>query len=258
MLPRAQALIAARAREVLEADFAARKLVDFDGPHGFEYSAVASGRTKPVQVTPAATGRLRVVLPLLELRVPFELPLAALDDVDRGADDLPLDEVATAARQLAELEDRTVFYGVEQAGIVGLYSGSSQPKLSLPSDFRELPDAIAAALAQLQIAGVAGPYAIALDRASYLAFLGSTGPGGYPTLQHIRKLVDGPTVLAPSLDGALVVSLRGGDFVLTVGQDASVGYESHDREKVRLFLEETLTFRLLSPEAVVPLVSRRT
>jgi uncharacterized linocin/CFP29 family protein len=242
---------------VLEADFSARKLVDFDGPHGFEYSAVATGRTLPVNVTPSVTGRLRVVLPLLELRVPFELPLAALDDVDRGADDLPLDEVAAAARQLAELEDRAAFYGVEQAGIVGLFSGSTQTKLPLPADFREFPDAIAAALEQLQLAGVAGPYAIALDRASYLAFLGSTGPGGYPTLQHIRKLVDGPTVLAPALDGALVVSLRRGDFVLTVGQDVSVGYESHDRETVRLFLEETMTFRVLSPEAVVPLVSRK-
>ena len=51
----------------------------------------------------------------------------------------------------------------------------------------------------------------------------------------------------------VVISLRGGDFVLTVGQDASIGHLSHDQATVRMYLEETLTFRSLSPEAVVPM-----
>lgn len=253
VLPRAYELIAGRAREVLEAQLAARKLVDFDGPHGYEFSAVSLGRTRAVKVAPNIDGRLRLLQPLLELRVPFQLSLPELDDVDRGADDLELEAVAAAARQLAELEDGAVFYGVESAGITGLIPGSSQPPIPLEQDFRSFPDQVSAALAQLHAQGVAGPYAIALDSPSYAALLRSTGPGGYPTLQHIRKLVDGPTVFAPALSGALVISLRGGDFTLTVGEDVSIGYLSHDQETVRLYLEETLTFRVLSPEAVVPL-----
>jgi len=252
VLPRAYELIAARAREVLEAWMAARKLVDFDGPRGYEFSAVALGRTKAIEFGPKVEARVRLLQPLIELRVPFELSLAELDDVDRGADDLPLDAVADAARLLAELEDRSVFYGVEAIGSEGLVSASSHPALPLPSDFRDFPAQVSAGLAQLHGAGVAGPYAIALDSDAYSALLGST-EGGYPTLQHIRKLVDGPTVFAPALRGAALVSLRGGDFKLTVGQDASIGYHSHDRTNVRLFLEETLTFRVLSPEAVVSL-----
>lgn len=253
VLPRAYEMIAARAREVLEARLAARKLVDFDGPRGYEFSAISLGRSKPIQVGPNVQGRLRLVQPLLELRVPFELSLAELDDVDRGADDIELDPVADAARKLADLEDKAVFYGVEAAGIEGLLSSSTQPKLTLSTDFSDFPNQISAALAQLHAAGVAGPYAIALDETSYAALLRSTGPGGYPTLNHVRKLVEGPAVFAPSLSGALVISLRGGDFKLTVGQDASIGYLSHDSEKVRLYLEETLTFRSLTPEAVVSL-----
>jgi uncharacterized linocin/CFP29 family protein len=252
-LPRAYELIAERAREVLESRLAARKLVDFDGPRGYAFSAVSLGRSRPIQVTPSVQGRLRLVQPLLELRVPFELSLAELDDVDRGADDIELDAVADAASTLADLEDKAVFYGVEAAGIGGLLTTSTQPKLPLNPDFTDFPDQISAAIAQLHSAGVSGPYAIALDEVSYAALLRSTGPGGYPTLNHIRKLVEGPAVFAPSLSGALVISLRGGDFVLTVGQDASIGYLSHDQEKVRLYLEETLTFRALSPEAVVQL-----
>jgi uncharacterized linocin/CFP29 family protein len=253
VLPRAYDLIAGRAREVLEAQLAARKLVDFDGPHGFGFSAVSLGRTRAVNVAPNVEGRLRLLQPLLELRVPFQLSLPQLDDVDRGADDLDLDAVAAAARQLAALEDGAVFYGVESAGITGLIPGSTQQPVPLGADFRAFPDLVSSAIAQLHAQGVAGPYAIALDSTSYTALLRSTGPGGYPTLQHIRKLVDGPTVFAPALSGALVISLRGGDFTLTVGEDVSIGYLSHDQETVRLYLEETLTFRVLSPEAVVPL-----
>ncbi len=257
VLPGAYELIAERAREVLEARLAARKLVDFDGPRGYAFSAISLGRSRPIQVpSRVPTGveaRLRLVQPLLELRVPFELSLAELDDVDRGADDIELEPVADAARKLADLEDKAVFYGVEAAGIAGLLTTSTQPQLPLNPDFQDFPDQVSAAIAQLHSAGVSGPYAIALDELSYAALLRSTGPGGYPTLNHVRKLVEGPAVFAPSLSGALVISLRGGDFILTVGQDASIGYLSHDSEKVRLYLEETLTFRSLSPEAIVPL-----
>jgi uncharacterized linocin/CFP29 family protein len=202
---------------------------------------------------PEVHARLRMVQPLMELRVPFQLSLAELDDVERGAQDIELESVAEAARTLADLEDKAVFYGVEEAAIAGMLATSTQPQVPMHADFRELPDQVSAAIAQLHAAGVAGPYAIALDEPSYTALLRSTGPGGYPTLNHVRKLIDGPSVFAPSLRGALLISLRGGDFTLTIGQDASIGYTSHDATSVQLYLEETLTFRVLSPEAVVVL-----
>jgi uncharacterized linocin/CFP29 family protein len=51
----------------------------------------------------------------------------------------------------------------------------------------------------------------------------------------------------------VVVSLRGGDFELVVGRDFSIGYLDHDAKRVRLYIEERFTFRLLSPQAAVPL-----
>jgi uncharacterized linocin/CFP29 family protein len=51
-----------------------------------------------------------------------------------------------------------------------------------------------------------------------------------------------------------VLSLRGGDAELVVGQDWSIGYLDHDARDVRLYLQETFTFRVLTPEAAVPLV----
>jgi uncharacterized linocin/CFP29 family protein len=66
-------------------------------------------------------------------------------------------------------------------------------------------------------------------------------------------LVDGPIVWAPAADGAVVMSTRGGDFELIIGQDFSVGYLDHTSTSVLLYLQESFTFRVLSPEAAVPL-----
>jgi uncharacterized linocin/CFP29 family protein len=109
------------------------------------------------------------------------------------------------------------------------------------------------ALTRLREAGVGGPFAIALSERCY-AELNEATEGGYPVLQHVRRLVDGPLVWAPGIDGAVVLSMRGDDFELTVGQDFAIGYLSHDAERVRLYIEESFTFWLLSPQAAVPLV----
>ena len=50
-----------------------------------------------------------------------------------------------------------------------------------------------------------------------------------------------------------MLSLRGGDFLFESGQDLSVGYDSHDGEAVQLYLEESFSFRVVTPEAAVAL-----
>jgi uncharacterized linocin/CFP29 family protein len=76
---------------------------------------------------------------------------------------------------------------------------------------------------------------------------------GYPVLEHIRRLVDGEIVWAPAIEGGLVVTTRGGDFELAIGQDISIGYLGHSRSAVELYLQESFTFRLLTTEAAVAL-----
>ena len=52
-----------------------------------------------------------------------------------------------------------------------------------------------------------------------------------------------------------MISLRGGDFELSVGQDFSIGYLDHNAERVRLYIEESFTFLVLSHQAAIPLTS---
>jgi uncharacterized linocin/CFP29 family protein len=55
------------------------------------------------------------------------------------------------------------------------------------------------------------------------------------------------------MEGAVVLSLRGGDFQLSVGQDFSIGYLNHSADTVRLYIQESFTFRVNTPEAAVAL-----
>lgn len=243
------------ARDTLKTCLAGRKLVDFEGPLGWKHSAVTSGRTRRVQDPhERVEARLRLVQPLMELRVPFRLSRDELDAVDRGAPDPKLDALEDAARRLAAAEDGLIFDGNEEACVRGMASGSDHEPLTLTTDYSAYPNVVSDALERLRIDGVGGPYAIALGPRCYTGLARTTGPGGYPVIQHVKRLLqDGPVVWAPALDGALVLSLRGGDFQVVVGRDASIGYLRHDEGSVELYLEESLTFRNISPEAAVPL-----
>ena len=101
--------IEAEAKRTLKRTLAARALVDFTGPLGWEHSVVNIGRAEPLREPPAQDGveaRLRIVQPLVELRVPFELARAELEAVARGAKDPDLDAVRKAALRSRFAEDR--------------------------------------------------------------------------------------------------------------------------------------------------------
>jgi len=245
------------ATRTLKTTLAARRVVDFVGPQGWSSSAVGIGRSEPIAASPAGTveARLRRVLPLVELRVPFEMRRADLNDIDRGAKDPDTQAVITAARAIAIAEDRSVFHGFAAAGIRGICEAQADAAIPISEDYEKFPEVVATALNKLRDEGVLGPYAIALGEQIY-AGVTETTSGGYPVLDHVGRLVDGPLVWAPGLAGAVVLSMRGDDFELTVGEDFSIGYLDHDADRVRLYIEESFTFWLQSPQAAIPLVHR--
>jgi uncharacterized linocin/CFP29 family protein len=124
--------------------------------------------------------------------------------------------------------------------------------LTLPADVKSYPGAVAQAVSQLRLAGVNGPYALLLGAESYTA-VGGASDDGYPVLQHIQRLVDEEIVWAPAIAGGVVLTTRGGDFELHIGQDISIGYLSHTETAVRLYLQESFTFLPLTAEAAVVL-----
>ena len=248
--------IDAEATRVLKLKLAGRKLVDFNGPLGPTAAAVNTGRREPLSKGPSdnVEATRRQTLPLIELRSSFELSREEIDAMERGAKDPELQPLIDAASRIAFAEDTAIFHGYGDGGIEGIEQASAHPILPIPDDFQNYPQSIAEATRVLRLAGVDGPYAIAMGPRYYAGLTQAVGDGGYPVLNVVRKLVDGPLVWAPAVNGAMVVSLRGGDFELTIGTDVSIAYQNHTDAVVRLYLLETVTFRVLTPEAAVALV----
>ncbi|GLX49085.1 putative 29 kDa antigen CFP29 [Streptomyces hygroscopicus subsp. hygroscopicus] len=239
------------ARRTFKRHVAARRIVDVPEAGGTGLAGVGTGHMEAVQApAEGVTAHTRGFQPLVELRVPFTIDRRQADAVLRGAKDADWQPVKDAARRLAFAEDRAVFEGYPAAGITGLRRGTSHPALSLPADVRDYPDAVTRAVTALRLAGVDGPYTLALSADAYTA-VSETSDHGYPVLRHIAGLLDGDIVWAPAIDGAFLLSGRGGDFELRLGQDVSIGYLSHDATSVTLYFEETLTFLAYTSEAVV-------
>jgi uncharacterized linocin/CFP29 family protein len=249
----AWAQIEEEASRTLKRHLAARRVVDVPDPRGLTLSAVGTGHLHQIEAPgDGIHATLRDAKAIVELRVPFELSRQAIDDVERGAADSDWSAVKEAARRIAFAEDRAVFDGYAAAGIQGIRKGSSNPGVALPTNARGYPDAVARAVSQLRLAGVNGPYALVLGGEAYTTASGGTDEG-YPVFHHIAREVDGGIIWAPAIEGGFLLSTRGGDFELDIGQDISIGYSSHSGTAVELYFLETFTFRLLTTEAVVVL-----
>ncbi len=250
----AWALIDDEARSVLTERLAARKLVDFDGPHGWGLAAVNTGRVELLDAQPVPDVHigLRRVLPLVELRTPIRLELMELDTIGRGGVDPNLLSVTRAAERMASAEDAAVFNGYGPERITGILEASPHEPRRV-REVTDLPRAIIDGTEVLRQAGVTGPYAVALGPRMYDELLAAS-PEGYPLVKQVeRQIVEGPVVRADPLEGGVVMSVRGGDYRLTVGQDHSVGYAHRDAHTVELYLTESFTFRVLEPKAAIGL-----
>ncbi len=252
ILPDAWKLIDAEAKRVLELNLGGRKVTDFRGPFGWTYAAVNTGRLALFSGAGEETHLgLRRVQPLLEARVPITLAIMELDTVARGGDDPALGPVVEAAKKTAHLEDSAIFNGLELAGIAGILPSSPHPPIPLPADIVQLPRAILDAKEVLRKAGINGPYALVVGAELYERVFAATDDG-HPIARRIeQQLVDRPIVRSEAVADAVLMSVRGGDYELTVGEDLSIGYAYHSKSEVELYLTESFTFRVLEAAAAV-------
>jgi uncharacterized linocin/CFP29 family protein len=234
---------------------AARKAVDVTGPDGLALAGMGTGHVTTID-PPAGgvTASLRDWRPVVELRVPFTLSRSQIDSVERGALDPDWQPVKDAAKKIAFAEDQAVFDGYAAAQITGVRQSSSNPALALPGEVRDYPDVVSKSVSQLRLAGVGGPYSLLLSADAWTA-VSETSDHGYPIREHLARVLDGDIIWAPAIDGALLLSARGGDYELRLGQDLSIGYQSHDADSVHLYFTESFTFAAYTTEASVPITS---
>jgi uncharacterized linocin/CFP29 family protein len=252
---RAWAMLDDEAKEHLVPALGARTLVDFAGPYGFEYSATNLGRVTLLASAPCdgVEARQRRVLPLVELRSDFTVSRSELTDFERGAVDTDLDDLDDAVNRIALAENSAVFNGFQAAGIQGIVGASPHKPVPLGTKPASFPSQVAKAVELMLREGISGPFGLALAPAAYTMVVETTENGGYPVFDHLRHILGGPIVRTPGIDGAVAVSLRGGDFLFESGEDLSIGYERADETSIHLYVEESFSFRVATPEAAVAL-----
>lgn len=231
----------------------ARRIADFDGPRGWNHVATQLGTFRPT-APPAPASKVRLSVPdirlLTEIRSDFSISWEAIDIFERVGPALDADSIEEAAREMALAEDHLVFYGSEYSP--GLLRSSESPHIAL-SDWsvpgRVVTDMLAA-VQRLDEHGIKGPYEAVLSPDHYYLYLQQTTEGGvYPAAKQL-SLVLRKVYSSPVIEGAILFTTRGGDFMITVGGDFILGYRWHDDKAVHLFCVETIAAQLQTPEAI--------
>lgn len=240
-----------QAAKVLRGNLSARKFVDVKGPMGWNYAALPLGRLSvpSAQEGKGVTYGIHQVMPLVEGRAFFELDVWELDNLARGAQDPDLSALEQAAAQMARFEENAIYNGFDEACIRGLSSVSEGN--TVKGSRNRLVDMITEGILKLGTDSVEGPYTLIADKKLWQTIVSKSE--GYPLKKRIESVIDGGIVLSPVVDQSYLVSTRGGDMEMVLGQDFSIGYHSATTEKVRLFITESFTFRVIAPEAIIRL-----
>jgi uncharacterized linocin/CFP29 family protein len=236
-------------------ELAGRHLGSLDGPRGWEHIGARVGTLRPCQ-GPDSTASVCVpeVVLLAELRSDFSLPWAAIEAFERGAPTLDARPAETAARDIALAEDLLLLYG-EPVG-AGFLTSKESPRVQVGdwAQSRRLLDDLLGAVHLLDTSGIPGPYEALLTAPRYYAYVKALSAGGYPTERHLRTVLAAVHRSVVLREAGVVYSTRGGDFVITVGGDLTVGYRQHDRDAVNLTCVETIAGQCLTPQALCLLV----
>lgn len=240
-----------QAKTVFRLNLSARRVVDVEGPNGLDYTALSLGRLvlEEKQSSQSLKYGLYKVQPLAEVRAEFQLDIWEMDNAERGARDIDLTTLIASAGEIAAFEEKAVYYGLKSAAIEGLKERSAHASLKKGEDAPSLLSAVVNGLGTLRGSGVEGPYSLVVPEKLWPTL--AVMDRGYPLPRYLKELLGGQLLVSSSVQDAFLLSTRGGDFRLVLGQDLSIGYGSHDSRTVKLYFSESFTFQVVTPEAVL-------
>ncbi len=238
-----------RAIEVLRSHLTARKAVHVEGPKGWDYTVVPEGRLALVEDENDVKTGVYKSTPLVEARVSFELDRWEMDNLVRGAKDVELEALEDAVHKLAVFEEEAIYNGYDKGQITGLKKSSDQETLNFGDDAKTILEMIAKGLIMLQDAFAEKPYNLVVGDEAWKRI--NRESNNYPLVKQVEELIGGKVIYSKVVEGAFLLPEDHDDLEMTIGQDYSIGYESHTDEKVRLFITESFAFRVLDPALII-------
>lgn len=238
-------------KQILGTSLTARNFVDIDGPNGLEQGGVSTGKLIIPEHQPneGINFGIREILPMIEVRKPFELDLWELDNIERGAKKIDFAPLENAVKQIAAFEEKIIYEGFDPVSIKGLEKAATKEPVAIPKDINAFLKVVGNQVIELGRNAVEGPYTLVINEEEWLELVKLSE--GYPVLKQLEEILGGKVLINHTNKDSFLVTERGGDYELILGQDITLGYGSHDTHKVKLYLTSSFTFRVLTPEAIV-------
>ncbi|MEX2015281.1 MAG: family 1 encapsulin nanocompartment shell protein [Candidatus Hydrogenedentales bacterium] len=252
--PEAWQEIETTAKASLTTFLSGRAVVDVALPAGWGLAAVNLGslRIPEKNEVDGVNWATRDSLPLIEVRIPFTVSQLDADNMTRGAQDMDLDALETAARRVANFEENAIYNGFAPGNMKGILEVSPHEPVRVEGGLDKLNEGVGEAIKRLHVEGINGPYALVLPTDQYHVLLETT-TRGYPLVKMLHELLEGGIHWSTALTRGVLLSTRGGDYQLVLGQDLSIGYAIHDKDNIELYFTESFAFRILEPAAAAPL-----
>lgn len=238
-----------RAKEVLKAYLSARKAVRVNGPKGLDFNVITEGRLGNIVEEAGLCYGTYKVQPLTEARIEFEMDRFELDNLERGAKDIDYEPLEKAAESIALFEENAVFNGLEKALIPGIKNSVQTGEIPMGKDQVSIMEALSKGLITLKKSYQDGPFDLLVSEEVYKRIL--SVETSYPLDERIEDLIGGKLIYNHVIDGAYLLPHDHEDLELTIGQDFAIGYQCHTHDKVKLFIRESFTFRVLDPSLIV-------
>ena len=229
-----------------------RKLLDIEGPYGIDLKSIPLGDTLTPHGDFSISTSATIPVPMIQSRFTLnQRDLAAFEAKGMPFDAAP---VTNAAFALAAAEDALVFEGSKTLGIAGLLNGpgARKQKLTAWSEAGAAANDIVRAVTEMDEAGFAGPYTLALSPGLYNSlFRLYPGGSGRTELDHINEVVGNNSVKAAGLKSGGALMARGKHFAtIVIGMDMTVGYVGPTEFGFDFTISESLVPRIVVPASV--------
>ncbi len=232
---------------VLKNNLSARKFTDVCGPLGWDKSSIGEGGCVWKNAQKVQYG-VRKVRPLIEVKVPFSVSQEVFEDIDRGKLNPEWGSLDEACETMAQFEDHLIYNGLKDESIDGVLENGYVLK-NEEKEFDYLSMTIKA-IDIIQKENIGGPYNMIIPNKHWEKMLHGQG---YPVEKRIKQHLGGKIIVTDHIDKIIVLSARGGDFEMILGEDLAIGYEGFDSKNgmVNFYINELISFRILGPNAAV-------
>jgi uncharacterized linocin/CFP29 family protein len=223
-----------------------RRLLSIQGPYGLGLKSVSLGDSEAKAGVVSGNA-----LPLSLLHMSFSMSQRDLAAFERDGTSLDTANVASAAIEMAALEDSIIFKGTKEVPGLSSAKNAHEHKLGQWSQAGAATEDVIKAVTLLDKAGFHGPYSLALEPSRYNALMKLYPGMMIGELENIKSIVAEGIVKAPAIQGGGLLLGAGAQFAsIVIGQDMSLGYIGPMNERIQFSISESLALYVRQPLAI--------